>query len=330
MIRSILLMILIFGNLSGQEISKIPNPGIVSDYKLHVGIVTVEKQQLVSLRQFNRYGKKFLLVADPEKLNTFIIDEKLVSGFQSGMNRIFEMFPGSTYVKAIKAVQKHETGLQDAGITKTFPLEKGIVLSADLCPSTKPLEKILFTNLINTFGKEEKPVPICLSVTGFWIKKHEQDLEWLMEMQKNKKLVITWVNHSYSHRYIKSLPLQSNFLLMKNTNIKNEVLNNEVLMLENGLTPSLFFRFPGLISDTKLVEIISDYGLITLGSDAWLAKGQNPVNGSIVLVHGNGNEPYGIRIFLKLLKSKQAEINNRSWGIYDLAGSLREYFNTTK
>jgi hypothetical protein len=47
---------------------------------------------------------------------------------------------------------------------------------------------------------------------------------------------------------------------------------------------------------TRLVEL----GLIPLGSDAWLAKGGIPVAGSFILVHGNGNEPGGVRRFLEL------------------------------
>ncbi len=39
--------------------------------------------------------------------------------------------------------------------------------------------------------------------------------------------------------------------------------------------------------------------LISLGADAWLALRQQPRPGSIVLVHPNGNEPAGLRIFAR-------------------------------
>ena len=53
----------------------------------------------------------------------------------------------------------------------------------------------------------------------------------------------------------------------------------------------MFFRFPGLVSSDPLMQAVSQFHLITLGADAWLALGQKPGHGSIVLVHPNGNEP---------------------------------------
>ena len=91
-----------------------------------------------------------------------------------------------------------------------------------------------------------------------------------------------------------------NFLLEKGTDISAEVLKTEIVLLQKGLRPSIFFRFPGLVSGKSVFMKIVDFGLIPLGSDAWLSKGQKPGNGSIVLIHANGNDPYGIRIWTAL------------------------------
>lgn len=64
---------------------------------------------------------------------------------------------------------------------------------------------------------------------------------------------------------------------------------------------SVFFRAPGLVTDTKLLNQLSIDGLILVGSDAWLAKGEGPQSGSIILIHGNGNKPQGIRRMNELL-----------------------------
>ena len=77
-------------------------------------------------------------------------------------------------------------------------------------------------------------------------------------------------------------------------------------MLEHGLVPSIFFRFPGLISDREIVDEILAWGVVPIGSDAWLAIGQRPSQGSVILVHRNGNEPQGIRLFEKLLPALQS------------------------
>ena len=93
-------------------------------------------------------------------------------------------------------------------------------------------------------------------------------------------------------------------------------------MIDNGLCPSVFFRFPGLVSDQELVRRVIGYGLITVGSDAWLAKNQAASQGSIVLVHGNGNEPIGIEKFLGLVKLERKAILERHWLLFDLRESV--------
>lgn len=327
--KAFLLIFLIFSKLTGQGQSKTPKQNIISHYQLHIGVVRVGNKKFISLREFMRNGKSFLLVANPEDLKTSFEPLQDCSDFQAGMSEINKTFPSSVYVRSLKAVLKHETSLQDAGIISTFPKEKGVVLSIDLCPSERPLEKIIFTTLKDDFKNNKRPIPVSISITGHWMLNHKEDLNWLKFIQKRENFDITWVNHSYSHHYIKSLPLALNFMLMKHTDVRSEVMKNEIMMLEKGLTPSVFFRFPGLISNKKLVDTISGYGLITIGSDAWLAKGQKPRLGSIVLIHGNGNEPYGVYKFLELLKSKQKEINDNSWKLYGLGSSLEEYFKTS-
>jgi hypothetical protein len=57
---------------------------------------------------------------------------------------------------------------------------------------------------------------------------------------------------------------------------------------------------------------------VPVGSDAWLAKGQRPTEGSIVLVHGNGTEPIGVADFIRLLRTERADIRDRDCLLVDL------------
>ena len=41
-------------------------------------------------------------------------------------------------------------------------------------------------------------------------------------------------------------------------------------MLNEGLKMSIYFRFPGLISNEKIYNKLLDYGLIPIGSDSWI------------------------------------------------------------
>jgi hypothetical protein len=103
------------------------------------------------------------------------------------------------------------------------------------------------------------------------------------------------------------------------------VLDTEAAMLEAGLAPSVFFRFPGLVSRPDVFETVVALGLVPLGSDAWLAKSRRPpTEGSVVLVHANGNEPTGVRRFLELLRSERERIRAGSWQLLDLRESVAE------
>jgi hypothetical protein len=95
--------------------------------------------------------------------------------------------------------------------------------------------------------------------------------------------------------------LAQNFLLGPGVDARVEILETEKLLIANGQTPSVFFRFPGLISNTALMRRAADLHLIVLGAGAWLAQSPQARPGDIVLVHANGNEPAGLRIFSALL-----------------------------
>ena len=229
-------------------------------------------------------------------------------------------------IKALAKSEQQSVQIQDAGIERGLPQDAGINLTADLCPSHRPLDRRIFTDIIQGFQQVERPVPVALSISGIWMRQHQADLDWLKQLQKNHDINITWINHSFNHRVSLKAPLKMNFLLEPGTDINYEVLETEKAMLKNGLLPSVFFRFPGLVSDQQLVYRITDFGLIPIGTDAWLAKGQQPNAGSIVLIHGNGNEPVGVADFIRLLKSKTSAIAGKQWLLYDLRESVEDEF----
>jgi hypothetical protein len=151
---------------------------------------------------------------------------------------------------------------------------------------------------------------------------HPGDLNWLDSLVKVGDLSIVWINHTYNHNVAKNVPLTQNFILEPGTDINSEVLNTEIAMMEKKIIPSIFFRFPGLVSDKAVFNKILSLGLIPVGSDAWLAKGQWPTNGSIVLIHANGNEPVGIHDFIELLKKEQDAVLSKRWELFDLRESV--------
>ncbi|NCD68219.1 polysaccharide deacetylase family protein [Mucilaginibacter agri] len=298
----------------------------ITNYKVYLGWAHHTPQDWVIIRKFDDRNKNYYLLVNPQTLETKIDDSSFYQSKPMTGDEVKTFFKNTPYQKALRKAEKASITIQDAGIERGLPQETGISLTADLCPSHRPLDRRIFMDIFNEFNKVEKPVPIALSVTGIWMNKHQQDLAWLKEMQAKHEIYITWINHSYNHRVSKSAPLKDNFLLEPGTDISYEVLETEKDMLQNGLLPSVFFRFPGLVSDQQLVYSITGFGLIPIGTDAWLAKGQQPQAGSIVLIHGNGNEPVGVNDFIKLLQSKTQSIAKKQWLLYDLRESVDEEF----
>jgi hypothetical protein len=298
----------------------------IKNYKRFYGLLRDQNKDLLVLRKFEQGGRTQYLVTDPQELETRILPAGTEAVKPLTWAQAMDTFKETPYVKAMEAAQVKETPLQDAGIIHGFPKEKGITLTIDLCPSHKPLDRIIFTSLMKVFQRTEKPVPLALSITGRWMLTHNDDLGWLKNLVKSGDISITWVNHSYNHRVSPTAPLKVNFLLEPGTDMNFEVMGTELAMLQHGIMPSVFFRFPGLVSDPKLISKVLSYGLIPVGSDAWLAKGQTANSGSIVLIHGNGNEPVGVNDFIKLLQSEQKSVKDKQWMMYDLRESLEDEF----
>jgi len=299
----------------------------ITDYKVYYGWASHYPQDWLIIRSFVNDGKNYYLMVDPQTLRTKVDEPGFYRVRPMTWNEARTFFKNTPYMRAITKAEKRSASLQDAGIEGGMPKQTGISLTADLCPSHYPLDRRIFTEIFAQFQKVESPAPIALSITGVWMRQHPADLEWLKQQQANKLIDITWINHSYNHRVSPTAPLKQNFLLEPGTDISYEVLETEKAMLKNGLMPSVFFRFPGLISDQKLVYRITDFGLIPIGSDAWLAKGQKANAGSIVLIHANGNEPVGVNDFIRLLHQKAGAIAKKQWLLYDLTESVSGEFD---
>jgi hypothetical protein len=298
----------------------------VGNYKLYFGVGNYNHQKVIVIRKYAKAGKQFYIGVDANEITTAIIPSDQIKLTPSSWPQILIDYKNTPYIKAILAAKQQSFVMQNSGIINGYPAEKGIVLTVDLCPSHKPLDRIIFTSLIKEFNKYEKPVPIALSITGRFMITHSEDLDWLKNLEKDGLIDITWINHTFNHHYNPKVPLKTNFLLEPGTDISFEILGTEMALLEKDLELSVFFRFPGLVSDHQLVDDITNYGLIPVGSDAWLAKGQVAHNGDIVLIHGNGNEPIGVKDFIELLQKEKSAIINKQWLMYDLRENIEDEF----
>jgi hypothetical protein len=315
-----ILLILISGN------SHLSAGNGVSNYRVFFGAGHFKNKNILVIRKFERSGQQFYVGVDPDNLETQIIPSNQISVKTLSWQQILQNYHNTAYIRAIQTAKSQSVALQNSGIVHGFPKEKGVTLTIDLCPSHKPLDRIIFTSLIAEFKKTEMPVPLALSITGRFMLTHAEDLYWLKNLIDSGEISVTWINHTYNHHYDPSVPLTKNFLLEPNTDLNDEILGTEIALLQYGFLFSVFFRFPGLVSDQQVVDSVVTYGLIPVGSDAWLAKGQPVHKGSIVLIHGNGNEPVGIKDFIRLLQTELPSVMKKEWLLYDLRESIEDEF----
>jgi len=263
----------------------------ITNYTALDGCFYYHNQEYKLLRAFKQNAKDYLLVANTSTLQTFKVAK----------------FP---YKKELCSNSKYQY-LLDKSTQAPYPLHNdgiianpsGVTLTTDLCPSTKKgFEKGLYETLFKTFPQ---PVPVTIFITKRWIQKHYKEFKELQKWEKEKKLAITWGNHSAYHHYRFHVPDSKNYVLSPKENFKKDVFDLEKILLENGITPSVFFRFPGLVSNKKRVEELKALGLIAIGANSWLAIGQKLKDDSIILLHGNKNEPAGIKLFFKLLQEQK-------------------------
>jgi hypothetical protein len=265
----------------------------VADYKpVLKACVGADGRKAVAIREMTIAGQKIALLADPEALTTRLERAACWTCHDESEGELNATRMGRAISESAEAPGLvHRGFLQNAGLTHGGG--QGDFVTGDLCPSQKPLDRAFFTGLEAASPR----APVALSISGLWLIHHFDDFRWLVDQRNSGALDILWTDHTFHHPYHRKLADDANFLLSQGVDPQEEILDTERLLIANGETPSLFFRFPGLVSSDPLMQAVSQFHLITLGADAWLALGQKPGRGSIVLVHPNGNEPHGLAVF---------------------------------
>ena len=255
----------------------------------------------IAIRQYDFGGEPYLLVLNPLSLETATVP---ATAMRQSAPLSLAALSETPFMRALERYTAPPYQMQNYGAVRATHPVGGVVLTVDMDPSKAGLDQLLFTRLAELGAERGHPIPVALAITGRWMARHGDELTWIQEQVTQHRLAITWINHSYRHPYQPGVPLERNFLLTAGIHFIDEVTQTEILLLEHDLVPSPFFRFPGLVASEKLVETLRTLSLIPVGSDAWLAKGQKPTDGSFILVHGNGNEPFGVTRFLRLIDER--------------------------
>lgn len=251
----------------------------------------------------------------------------LVRRFSAGNEEYYYGFLGDSLGPLLIAGEVFENHLREAVFSNTFydqllgleevsrleNKDNGVYLTVDFCQSQKPWDGVIFEKLADIARETGKAQPVALCMTYLWMERYREEVATLKAMEAGGLLALTWVNHSLTH------PVADNFLVNPGVDFFAEVLKMEQYFLSQEIAFSPFFRFPGLVYDFRRISELRSLGLINLTASAWLAKGEPATNSSIVLIHGNGNEPQGIKLFLDLLKEKEEMIKSGSWNFLPMS-----------
>jgi hypothetical protein len=296
--------------------SKKTPPAITDYHRIFIPCCDKVGNLRIAIRMYYYGEKPYFLVVNPYN---FVTEVGPIASFKYRLNpegknktgpRYFTMreIENTPYMKELARYSSRPYKKENYGLTEANHSVNGQFLTIDMCPSAKVFERNFFNALNARADETHHAIPVALAITGLWMIDHQKEFDWLIQQEKANKLQITWINHSFSHVYYTDLPPTENFLLSPQTNFTHEILDVEKMLLEKHQLPSVFFRFPGLVSDEKLILELRNFSLIPIGSDAWLAKGQPIESGSIILVHGNSNEPEGIEKFMSIFKQKNIQL----------------------
>lgn len=259
------------------------------------------------LRRWSFGHREWILLVNPRSLRTQKVEPTSVRCQLLSLRSFLR--DSTRYTEQLKVQVNEDFKGENAGIHRPSRDSSGSFLTIDLCPSSKGFDQKFFEDLRDRLG----PVPqLNIAVSGKWIEHHSSEFDWLRENERGGRLRIEWFNHSYSHPYARGIPHTENFLLTPGVNFEQEILDNEKVLIANGITPTIFFRFPGLVANKQLMGRLTGLGLIAIGADAWIGKGESPREGSLILVHGNGNEPKGLSGFMNLLAQGRIALPLRS------------------
>ncbi len=269
----------------------------------------------IAVRSFTQESKEKILAIDAETFETEILERAALNAGDVPKVRLAK----TPFMKALEKYTEVRDNDNRNGIKHGEDSAlNGVFLTIDLCPSKKALDKGLFQRTIQLARLNKNQAYAAIAVSGLWIERHGEDLDWILNEAREKKLNIAWINHTYSHPYKKGLDDKRNFMLLPEARLTKEVFSNEVIMLQNSIVPSPFFRFPGLISDASLLKELKTLSLIPIDAGAWPAKGGDTKMGGIILVHGNGNEPQGIKRLFEFYDKMNREFASGGIKLLDL------------
>lgn len=285
-----------------------PEPRLVTgEVRASTGPTLARGARVFVIRELRLDGAPTRVVADADTLETSVVRAAdLDAGSRVAGESELAATPFTRSLAETTRLAAQNRALDRVAPTaRTGDASEPFALTVDMCQSKKPWDEALFEWAVALSDQLRKPVPIGIAMTGGWARTHPAELDRLVAWQTERKLAITWINHSSTHplNCLDATCRSAKFLTADAVDFDAEVLGLEQALLARGLAPSVVFRFPGLVHDARRLGQLARLSLLPLDANAWIAKGQPLGPKTVVLVHGNGNEPPGISGFLRAVQS---------------------------
>jgi hypothetical protein len=238
-------------------------------------------------------SQTYLLVTDcgPELQSYLVAEQELEDTSKSSS---LDGTAWAKYLDWFRAQAADERGLRFGDRAK---LRENVSVSVDLCWSLRPFEADFFQSLPQLARQRGHAVHAAVFVSGRWLEQHPTEMEALIDLEQQPGVELVWGLHSWAHP--KSGGFMNDF---SPEQVREDTLRLERSLLQWGIVPTVYYRFPGLIHDRQRLEAVLRLDLFPIDCESWIAlvggshPYANPVtDGSIILVHGNGNEPKGIQ-----------------------------------
>lgn len=294
-------------------------PLLTSTFSDEVELATGSR--IVVLRTLSFEGEESAVIADDHTfqlhlVSTSELDAKTREAVDSELR-------GFRYLSALEQTRNSVVcHLHPAAIAGTPNASLRPTVTVDMCQSSREWEGGFYEWLVGLGDQAGHPMSVGVVMTGLWAHRHFEQFNQLVSWQREGRLDITWVNHSYHHQLNRDGDGRYWFLTASDVDLTAEVLELETLLLRQGVMFSPLFRFPGLTHDARTLAELNDLGLFALDADGWVAKGEPIADGSVVLLHGNGNEHVGIEMFMDAMRPREAEILDGTLTFMDPIGTL--------
>ncbi len=281
----ILILMLISNFLNADAQKFFSTNSEISEYVAIEKFVNLNGTNLILTREISYTNKEKAFIAiNPETLETFLIRD---TNFIEIEGFYFEDMP---FTKIKNSFYKSSNTIGEFDKKEKLIQNNALVLlTTDLCPTDKPLDTNFYKAIAETEKNISNKIAFIIFFSGKWIELHKNEFEWI----KTNNFNFISANHTYSHHIIKEK--------FPNSELKNEIIKTELIMLKNGLIPSCFFRFPGLKYNPENLAVLYEMNLLPLSVNFWGGQKSYPQK-SILLVHSNGSVPIEVKKFIKFLK----------------------------